>query len=282
MLANFVRQLCDGQGDSLGLKTAIQGGRTFASAFQDGDVVKYSLRNALGTVWITGNGIYDGTNNVITRNDNWNYNGVTEDHNPATNISLGAGDHEIWCAVSYQDIGGLDRIKAGSNTNLPLLPDNVLNTSSGSVLTANFGYFMPAKLDSAVEFSKLWYHVKTADAAATGEIGLFTADETGRPVKAIATAAVDITTAARKNVSVGGTIIAPPGRHCIGVVTSSSTVTFERFNYCSNGAPGYYVFRGAPAVVRLDLGQATFPTDLSTQSRFDTDPANSAAVGFNT
>lgn len=83
---------------TLTLAGAVEGYRTFAAAFQDGERVRYTI--ALAAEWETGDGVYSA--GTLTREN------VFASSNAGALVVFSAGDKKVWCdlpAAAIADIG---------------------------------------------------------------------------------------------------------------------------------------------------------------------------------
>lgn len=106
-LADFVEESCTGTGDTISLTGATSGNRTYASAFSDGQLCGYIIKDSGGTIKVSGIGTYNTTGDTITRNDISTWNGVVATEYPSTNLTLSGGTHTISCNVTNQILIGM-------------------------------------------------------------------------------------------------------------------------------------------------------------------------------
>jgi len=132
MNSNFTEETCTGTGDVLTLAGATSGSIAFADSFADGDLVKYSLEDALGAIRVAGRGVFNTAANTITRVDSWNYNGTAVDSAPSSNIALNAGAHTIRHGAQAADGDQLDSVSLG------LTPDSVSADVTLTALSSGF------------------------------------------------------------------------------------------------------------------------------------------------
>jgi len=133
MNADWTEETCTGTGDDITLTGATAGNLPFIKQFNDGDLVKYAIEDSAGVLRVNGIGVY--SSGVISRADSWNYDGVSANDNPASNITLSAGTHTVRCAMRASDADNIDNINTGA---LGITPATI---SAGSTLTADSAGF---------------------------------------------------------------------------------------------------------------------------------------------
>lgn len=123
MFGNFIAEKCQGTGATITLYGIDDNSLPFSAKFSDTDEVKYVIEDGDGIKKCGGTGVYN-SNDTITRNDDWTWNGTTYDDSPSGNLTLSAQTHIIRVAPLTSDMDNWSNANSWSDPlDSSIIPD---------------------------------------------------------------------------------------------------------------------------------------------------------------
>ena len=238
MFANNTAETCTGTGDTLTLTGAVsftnEAGNTettlpFSATAADGDVFECVVNDADGVTKVSGVYTYNAASNTLTRNDDWNWNGTTQDNSPSSNIALSSGTHIIRSAPSTRNIYSPSSVDDSFNVTTKI-PHNILSEDAAQgFLFEPQTQFTLVRFYARTVITQFVTYIDTASTVTTAlRRGIYSVGATGLPEKLLAEAAITgFDTTGVKTTSLPSPLVLLPGRYAFAIAGDLKGVKFR-------------------------------------------------------